>query len=154
MLIASRKQFQLTLVLEEIYFKSQQTQFTLCVNASKHEKKPHPFLILVTLLSWKNIACALISNKLHCYDRPCLIMNSKINSYYPRVSQIVSGASFASVRPMKNMQTNSADQRLLLKSINVSAALSASRHMRGNSETQEAANLHIASIPESYPFII
>lgn len=49
-------------------------------------RKLHPFLWRVTLLSWKIIACALISNKLRCYDRPCLIMNSKINAYYLRVS--------------------------------------------------------------------
>lgn len=76
MLIASWKQFQLALVWRKV--------LEVTTDSIYFEKT---FLWRVTLPSWKNIACALISNKLRCYDRPCLIiMNSKINAYYPRVS--------------------------------------------------------------------
>lgn len=72
--------------------------------------------------------------------------------YIKSKSQIVSGGPYVTVRPMKNLQTNSADQRLPPKSINVPAVLSASHHTY--IETQEAANLHVASVPASYPFIM
>lgn len=69
-------------------------------------------------------------------------------------SQIVSDTSDASVRTMKNVQTNSADRRLPPKSINVSATLSASRHTYCTWKLRGSKSTRVTSIPASHQFIM
>lgn len=90
MLIASWKQFQLTLVLEDIYFKSLQTQFTLRLNASKHEKTSSISMACHTARLTKHSLCPNFKQTALLWQA-MLNKNSKINAYYPRVSHKSSG---------------------------------------------------------------